>query len=181
MKTHQQGFVELTRGLMRLLTVGACLGAVAAVGPAGRAAVANSECLDCHAADESAPATSGVRLGAYTKSVHGDMACVDCHDTIKEASHDTPLPKVQCSTCHADTGATHAFHARLSLTSVPPGPDTLCAECHGTHETMAVKGETFAFAPATQAESCGRCHEAATKDFLASAHAIHGAGTPDCL
>ena len=166
---------------MRLLTVGACLGAVAAVGPAGRAAVANSEFLDCHAADESAPATSGVRLGAYTKSVHGDMACVDCHDTIKEASHDTPLPKVQCSTCHADTGATHAFHARLSLTSVPPGPDTSCAECHGTHETMAVKGETFAFAPATQAESCGRCHEAATKDFLASAHAIHGAGTPDCL
>lgn len=179
MNTHPHRFKRLQRKVLLTFAAAAWFGATGS-GTAAPA-VANSECLDCHAADDSAPATEGVRPGFFAKSVHGDMACIDCHDSIKEASHDTPLPKVQCATCHADTGATHAFHPRLSLTVVPDGQDTSCTGCHGTHETVAVKNETFAFASSLQAGSCGRCHEAAAKDFLASAHATHGAGTPDCL
>jgi cytochrome b subunit of formate dehydrogenase len=180
MKTHSHQFLGLKRRVLLLLAVMAWLGGTASVA-LGAPAVANSECLDCHVADDGAPAGEGVRAGFFAKSVHGEMACIDCHDTIKEASHDTPLPKVQCATCHADTGATHAFHARLSLAEVPTGKDTSCTECHGTHETVAVKGESFAFATAKQSAACGECHESATKDFLASAHAHPGDGTPSCL
>ncbi|HUG13099.1 MAG TPA: cytochrome b/b6 domain-containing protein [Opitutaceae bacterium] len=183
MNTHQHGFSRVTRRMIRFLTAGVWIGLISAGGPNLHCApaVANSECMDCHAADDGAPAGEGVRPGFFAKSVHGDMSCVDCHDSIKEASHDMPLPKVQCATCHADIGATHTFHARLSLADIPTGKDTSCTECHGTHETVAIKSETFAFAPATQTASCGVCHESASKDFLASAHALPGDATPSCL
>lgn len=169
-----------SRGVAPFLICAAFAGLALPVVPAG-AAVANSECLECHGVADDASASEGVRAGAFAKSVHGELACVDCHDSIKEASHDTPLPKVQCATCHADAGATHVFHSRLSLVPVPDGKDTACTDCHGTHETVPVKAPGFPFAATAQSAACGRCHEAATKDFLASAHSTSGAQGPSCL
>lgn len=153
--------------------------------------VPNSECMDCHEAEFKSRKKGlpkewvGVRPEHYAASVHGKLNCVECHTGITESTHEPKLPKVQCATCHDKTAATHAFHPRLALSPRPGGQDTACVACHGTHETVAVKAPGFAFASAQQAKACGDCHEAATKDYLASAHAIVSPqGTravPDCL
>jgi len=69
-------------------------------------AVPNSECMDCHEAEFKAPKKglpavwTGVRPELFAKSVHGGLNCVDCHDTIKEGTHDSKLPPAQCASCH---------------------------------------------------------------------------------
>lgn len=152
--------------------------------------IPNSECMECHAAEQTKKPDgtvewSGIRLDVFSKSVHGSLDCVDCHSGITEAAHDTPLPKVNCAVCHEATAASHPFHPRLALEPVPAGRDTSCVECHGTHDTAAVSDAGFVFAGERQTASCGKCHEAVAKDFLASAHAPDPKnatrGTPDCM
>jgi cytochrome b subunit of formate dehydrogenase len=50
---------------------------------------------------------------------------------------------------------------------------------------VGAKHAEFAFRADNQAQSCGQCHEAAAKDYLASAHALKDAqgvrAVPDCL
>jgi cytochrome b subunit of formate dehydrogenase len=154
-------------------------------------AVKNSECLECHEAEfrprkKGQPAEwIGVRPEVFAKSVHGKLNCVDCHTAVKEADHPSKLPPAQCDSCHEKAARTHAFHPRLALSPRPAGRDTACQECHGTHDIGAVKARDFAFAGTGQIEACGRCHEDARKDFLASAHGVRSESavrsTPDCL
>lgn len=154
-------------------------------------AVPNSECLDCHEAELRAakkgqpPEWIGVKPDVYARSAHGKLNCIECHTTITGTPHDSTLPPVQCASCHAQLLPTHAFHSRLALNPVPAGKDTSCVECHGTHDTVAVKDKESGFSGNNQTGSCSRCHEAAGKDYLSSAHAARSAGgarsTPDCL
>lgn len=153
--------------------------------------IPNSECMDCHEAEfkprkKGLPAEwIGVKPEDFAKSVHGKLACVECHTAITETPHPSKLPPAQCASCHEKSPAKHAFHPHLALTPMPAGKDTSCQACHGKHDTIAVKQKEFAFAGSRQTESCGACHEAAAKAFLASAHAAAPIGqkriTPDCL
>jgi cytochrome b subunit of formate dehydrogenase len=174
-----------------LLAAGPAWSAEPAPAPTRTPAVQNSECLECHEAEfrprkKGQPAEwIGVRPEIFAQSVHAKLNCVDCHVTITDAQHPAKLPPAQCATCHEKSFSTHAFHPRIALTPVPVGRDTSCRECHGSHDTTAVKGADFAFARANEVESCGRCHESAWKDYIASAHAAGSAGrdrrAPDCL
>lgn len=155
--------------------------------------VPNSECLDCHEAEFKSRKKGqpkewiGVKPDAYARSAHRDLACVECHAAITEPEHPPKLPKVDCGSCHQGTAlaAKHVFHSRFALDPVPAGQDTACQECHNPHEMLPVKQADFAFAPARQAESCGRCHEKVRDDYLASAHrhvpGEAGNVTPSCL
>src|ERR1035437_3690572 len=154
-------------------------------------AVTNAECLECHEAEFKPRAKGqptewiGVRPEVFVKSAHAKLNCLDCHATITETPHDSKLPPVQCASCHEKSLQTHRFHPRLALTPVPAGKDTSCVGCHGSHDTVGVKQNEFAFSGSREAASCSRCHEAAGKDYGASAHAARRDGakrtTPDCL
>ena len=159
--------------------------------PAVAATIPNSDCLDCHEAEFKprkkglAPEWIGVKPEDYARSVHGKLNCIECHTAITETPHPAKLPPAQCVSCHEKSPARHAFHPNIALTPMPAGQDTSCQECHGTHAMVAVKQKDFPFAGTGQVESCGRCHEAAQRAFLSSAHAAGTAGpariTPDCL
>ncbi len=154
-------------------------------------AVPNSDCMDCHEAELKSlkkgepPVWVGVKTEVYRHSAHAKLNCVDCHTTIKETPHDSQLPPVQCTSCHEKSLAKHAFHPRIALSPMPEGKDTSCIGCHGSHDTVPVKQKEFAFGGASQTEACSRCHEAAGKDYRASAHAARRDGakrtTPECL
>ncbi len=154
-------------------------------------AVPNADCMECHAAElkalkkGEAPVWVGVKPEAYAHSAHAKLNCVDCHTTITETPHDSSLPPVQCVACHEKSLPKHAFHPRLALAPLPAGKDTACTECHSAHDTAGVKQKEFAFGGSGQTEACSRCHEAAGKDYRASAHAARRDGTkrttPDCL
>jgi len=154
-------------------------------------AVANSECMDCHEAEFKPrkkgmqPEWIGVKAEEFAHSAHAKLNCVDCHSSITETPHPSKLPAVQCASCHEKALPKHAFHPRIMQVPMPTGKDTTCTECHGSHDTLPVAGRQFPFADGGQTESCGRCHEAARADYVASAHGARPAGGPrprlDCL
>ncbi len=153
--------------------------------------IPNSECLDCHEAEFKPrkqgmqPAWIGVKPDVYARSAHGKLACVECHRDITETPHESKLAPVPCASCHEKSLAKHVFHPRIALSPLPADKDASCKDCHGTHDTIAVKAPEFAFRDGKQTESCGRCHEAARKDYAASAHGSPRARgeriAPDCL
>jgi cytochrome b subunit of formate dehydrogenase len=154
-------------------------------------AVANSECMDCHEAEFKPrkkgmqPEWIGVKPEVFAHSAHGKLNCVDCHTSITETPHPSKLPAVQCVSCHEKALPKHTFHPRIGASPMPAGKDTSCTECQGSHDVTPVKLKEFAFADGRQTEACGRCHEAARKDYVASAHGARPPGarqlTLDCL
>jgi cytochrome b subunit of formate dehydrogenase len=117
------------------------------------------------------------------RSAHSSLKCADCHDDF-EAAGGRPVKRVDCLSCHDDSGAKHVFHRRLALSPLPPGPDTACADCHGSHAIVAADSAQFPFANKWQTTACGECHAAARDKFFASAHArafTAGPGAPSCL
>ena len=81
-----------------------CLGSAAAAGQS-LTPPANDDCLACHG-DASAKRDDGrsiaVDAKAFDLSIHGPVACVDCHADVKEVPHADRLAKVTCGSCHEE-------------------------------------------------------------------------------
>jgi hypothetical protein len=124
----------------------------------------NTDCLDCHA-DESTTRETGPRLEvlnppAFTSSVHGELACVDCHQDLAKAElpHAEKLQKADCSGCHADEvdrfrNSVHV-HVRPDAT-----PVATCASCHGTHDMRAQTDPESRTHHLKVAQTCATCHD----------------------
>jgi len=130
----------------------------------------DEDCLACHG---QAGMTSdkgrsiSIDPGKHAASVHGTLACKDCHQTIKDYPHPAKVRKVQCSTCHEDEAARvpNSVHGALG--------DTACESCHGNHHEVATAAQ---MAPA----KCAQCHADEVKEFKRSIHGQAAAsGDPD--
>jgi cytochrome b subunit of formate dehydrogenase len=188
------GRAPLWAAILCLLTLvlGPLPGRAAEAAAAKPAADPNASCLECHKDNTLTMDKAGkqvslfVDAAAYAKSVHGTLGCTDCHEGFNgnDIPHKKPMTAANCTSCHEDTGAKHAFHPRLATKPVPAGRDTACAACHGSHAVASVKGAGSPFARTRQAEACGKCHQAARDQFVASAHGRNLATRPelpDCL
>ncbi|MDD2762872.1 MAG: cytochrome c3 family protein [Opitutaceae bacterium] len=179
--------VSLIRGWRALLLGAGCL-LIAGPGRGDEPAAASAACLECHRDAKLTMQKAGRMVSlfadqtALARSAHSSLECADCHEGIDADNlpHKSPLTPVDCASCHENTGRKHAFHPRLALTPMPPGEDTACTACHGTHAVARIQSADFPFTPAQQTEACGRCHRPARDQFLASAHG-HAlvASTPD--
>jgi formate dehydrogenase gamma subunit len=136
--------------------------------PAGAQALKSEDCLMCHG-DPSLkrspprPETSVFVDGARAqRSVHGALACVDCHQGIREIPHAEVLARPRCESCHADEaqGLAAGVHAR----AMGRGGKAGCAACHGVHDVQ----------PATQTgwEGCASCHGKIVEQYRASVHGV---------
>jgi hypothetical protein len=169
--------MSLRAGLCGLM---ACLSMATAraAAPADPKPPANDDCLLCHG-DPSLKRDDGrsvvVDAAHFTASVHGPMACVDCHADLakSELPHAPSLARVACATCHDDIGGKYhdSIHAwakeKAGLTKVAPA----CAECHGTHD---IKGHTDPASRVYRARipaTCGGCHAGVRDQYD---HGIHG-------
>ena len=127
-------------------------------------------CLACHGQagmTSSNGKSISIDPAKHAASVHGTLACNDCHTTVKDYPHAAKVPKVQCSSCHAEEAA-HvgtSIHAALG--------EGACQSCHGDPHEVAAATQT---APS----QCAQCHADEVKEFRQS---IHGqaakAGDPD--
>src|SRR5208282_6278290 len=130
----------------------------------------DENCLACHgqAGMTSAVGKSvSIDPGKHASSVHGILACIDCHTAIKDYPHPNRVAKVQCATCHSDEAShvPNSVHSALGTEA--------CQSCHGNaHEVLP----SAQIVPA----SCVQCHADEVKELLQS---IHGqavmAGDPD--
>jgi hypothetical protein len=104
----------------------------------------NEDCLGCHD-DETLTETlpDGKEISVYTDpkkfdaSVHGSLACVDCHSTLEEVPHDDVLPKVDCASCHEDEAKDYA----TSIHGMSQSMGASAAACCGLprqHDILAV-------------------------------------------
>jgi formate dehydrogenase gamma subunit len=121
----------------------------------------NADCLACHG-EKGFKSGSGRSLhvdGARQKaSVHGILACKDCHSGIKEYPHPKHVTKVDCATCHGDEAAA----VSKSIHGAMLGKES-CTSCHGNAHEVESPGT----APGQQ---CSACHSDVLQAFQSSVH-----------
>lgn len=142
-----------------------------------RALMAQTDCLSCHGdptLQDGSGKSIGVDAGKFHGSVHGSLACTDCHSGIKAYPHPDKPAAVECTTCHSDeakglSGSVHA-HASPSLRQGAGAQDdpNPCLSCHGNqHEIVAKTDPKSPVYPLNIPKTCGSCHgnEAMAKKY----------------
>jgi predicted CXXCH cytochrome family protein len=146
--------------IMRIFTV--VVFAFLLTGP-GRIASAQTDCLACHgdaSMQDAAGHSIGVNADKFHASVHGTLACSDCHKDIKAYPHPDKIAPVQCETCHADeaAGLNGSVHANAAPPSSPESQNR-CLSCHGNqHEIVAKTDPNSPVYPLNIPKTCGSCH-----------------------
>jgi nitrate/TMAO reductase-like tetraheme cytochrome c subunit len=149
---------------------------------------ANDDCLACHN-DASLTRSSGtsvaVKPDVHATSVHGPLACVDCHADLGKTTewpHAEKLQAVSCAACHEEAAAQlrASVHDHVPADAARAGPR--CVDCHGSHDIRTSKDPASRTFHLNVAATCGTCHGGAmplngriatdvTADF---ADGIHG-------
>jgi len=156
-----------------LLTTLACLLLLAqalARGGKAQSLPQDEPCLACHG-QEGMKSQKGkdisIRPEKHAASVHGILACTDCHTSIKDFPHPEKIPEVRCATCHAG----QAKDAAKSVHNVLG--DAACSSCHGNVHEIAKTAKT-------QPEKCAECHAGEIQEFAQSIHGLAAkSGDPD--
>jgi cytochrome b subunit of formate dehydrogenase len=127
----------------------------------------NADCLACHGDAtltheiNGKPVSLGVDEKKFNASIHGAiLTCVDCHDDLKSAPHETAPAKVSCAKCHADADKaySHSVHAE-ALKAKSNGSAPTCIACHGgPHEILPPSDPKSKVAHANIPATCGACH-----------------------
>ncbi len=146
----------------------------------GAEAFKNEDCLDCHNDPANTRTVNGkaVPLELFTtnkfeKSVHAKLACVDCHQGMKDLVHESKLPEPTCVSCH-QTNTTHLKAAQEYATSIHGASHSLgasgaasCWDCHGSHSILPVKSDASSVFKLNLPGTCAACHSNAglTKEY----------------
>lgn len=146
----------------------AVLGAAAtAVAQQGTGAVPAVRCAICHAdrgflENKTATAAGDSALfvtdSIVATSVHGTLACADCHPGkgVGFPHPDEPVA-VPCAECHADAG--REWDRSIHAANVAEGGDAAsCVDCHGSHRVFSPGDRRSSVYALNVAETCARCH-----------------------
>ncbi len=139
------------------------------------AAVAQEDCYSCHGRKG---ARAYVDKKTIEQSVHGHLACTQCHAGITAYPHRN-IMKVSCGSCHflGREGAPRekaqeyklSVHGQAMIAGNPEAPN--CQSCHGSHaifRSADQRSETFR---QKIPSLCSRCHAG---EFEAYSRGIHG-------
>ncbi|MAF27600.1 MAG: hypothetical protein CME07_07015, partial [Gemmatimonadetes bacterium] len=134
--------------------------------PSSASSQTNEDCLDCHDDPELTTERAGqevllhVEPGDYSTSIHGDMDCVDCHESLfdVELPHEEEVEPVECSTCHDDEAEAHAasLHGKAAARGDEFAPE--CRDCHGTHNVLPDTDPASPTSTLNIPLTCGKCH-----------------------
>ncbi|MCH8801411.1 MAG: cytochrome c3 family protein [Chloroflexi bacterium] len=107
------------------------------------------ECAACHATDPQ----------EFAASVHGFLACNNCHSGAVEFPHPTGVKQADCAVCHVEIVEQYAagIHGRLRSDGTVEAPN--CFSCHGDiHRLVSRDDAASPVHPTRLAETCGSCH-----------------------
>jgi nitrate/TMAO reductase-like tetraheme cytochrome c subunit len=135
------------------------------------------DCLACHddATLKRANGTAvSVSKAAFGASVHGPLACVDCHADLAHAElpHTEKLAKVDCASCHADEVALYKQSAHAAARAGGQDVAATCTSCHGTHDIRGARDPQSRTYHLNIAATCAACH--GNKDVIAKGHIAAG-------
>lgn len=106
-------------------------------------------CSDCHDVD---PA-------AFERTVHGSLACTDCHAGAAQEGHTPEMARADCSSCHQDAldALASSIHGKPVFTQISGKP--ACQTCHGpVHALLGRDDPRSPIHPGRIAETCAQCH-----------------------
>ena len=147
--------------------------------------VARASCSDCH--DHEKP-DKQIRDSVHAPKMTANKTdklpdCVDCH-----GPHDMRNPKKDkvwakkfnlsgkdiCGQCHATEYQNYDdyYHGRAYKMKAEDAPS--CWDCHGWHDTTAVKDIDSMVSESGLVKTCGKCHKDSSESFTAYASLIHG-------
>jgi hypothetical protein len=116
----------------------------------------NATCLACHGQpDFTGPSGQNLYIDQshFAGSVHGSLACTDCHTSITGFPHPAQVTPVNCGACHSNeaAGVGESVHAKVG--AVP------CLDCHGNpHVIVLVTSPKSPVYPLNIPRTCGTCH-----------------------
>jgi len=121
------------------------------------------DCLACHD-DDSLKRANGTSLtvhkAVFGASVHGALACVDCHADLAHAElpHAEKLAKVDCATCHGDEVAQYRQSAHAVARAGGSSVAATCVSCHGMHDIRTKSDPQSRTYHLNVAATCSSCH-----------------------
>lgn len=127
-----------------------------AAAPLSASAQSNSLCLGCHN-DPEMDMTYDTNVLAG--SVHGDLACIDCHEDLTGLTEDhEKVQPVNCAGCHEDQAKLEAesLHGVALARGDKLAPR--CQSCHGNHDIQPLRSPASAVAAIRIPSVCGKCH-----------------------
>jgi len=151
--------------------------ASAAPSPSATPALTADDCLACHD-DATLKRGNGtpiaVSKATFAGSVHGSMACVDCHADLAKAElpHPEKLARVDCSSCHDDAVKLYKQSAHAAARAGGSVEAATCASCHGMHDIKGAKDPQSRTYHLNVAATCAACH--GNKDVIAKGHIAAG-------
>ena len=127
-------------------------------------------CFDCHR-DESLSKKDArgktvslfVSEAGFKNSVHGTLACSDCHTKITDDSHAEGGKKaadrrVNCESCHekAEKEYKQGLHSKMIMKGTERAAN--CFDCHGKHNILPSKDPRSMTHASNIDKTCNRCH-----------------------
>jgi hypothetical protein len=123
----------------------------------------NEDCLTCHSDAEMKRANGtpiAVSPDIFGNSIHGGLACVDCHQDLAAAElpHPEKLQKVSCATCHDEPTAAFARSVHHEVQARGGTNAPTCASCHGMHDILPSKDPNSKTYALNLPGTCATCH-----------------------
>ncbi|MCB1032511.1 MAG: hypothetical protein KDD47_01600, partial [Acidobacteria bacterium] len=134
-------------------------------------ALDNEECLACHEDPDLTGERNGEEISvfvdpeAFAASIHGDLACDDCHMDLAglEDLHEDDVEAVDCSFCHSEPADEYedGIHGVLHAQGDPDAP--ACVDCHGKHDILPSSNPASRTFKLNTHVLCATCHRAGEK------------------
>lgn len=125
----------------------------------------SADCLDCHLDPKNVRIVNGVKIplavfptNSFGQSVHSQLDCIDCHDSVKELVHDPNLPPPNCTGCHDKEAKAYASSIHGMSHSMGASGAAQCWDCHGAHDILPVKNAASPVFKLNLPTTCAKCH-----------------------
>ena len=117
--------------------------------PLSASAMEMDDCLGCHSDSDMVGDELVIDEGKFTETVHAEMGCVTCHESVTEEHPDDgeAVSNSSCLDCHEELGDEYMATSHAD--------NATCSDCHNPHQ---VHGLNTVSGPDMNAQ-CFQCHE----------------------
>ena len=119
---------------------------------------ADKDCLDCHGSGTDSKAVK-VDENSIVSSVHKNLFCADCHDTIYPGKNHRGNKVYACGSCHDSEQKAYLESPHMQGRTANIDQLPTCETCHGGHEILPVDDQYAKTNHRNAVKLCTSCHE----------------------
>lgn len=141
--------------------------------------IKNSACMECHS-DKTLYRTNSAGKGIsmfvdesrLAASVHKTNTCFSCHSDItsKHPDDNVAAQRPNCARCHDKQSRSYGASVHGLALARGQKDAATCSDCHDGHNIVPPSSAASPLHFSRLAETCGTCHEQASRDVSESVH-----------